>query len=253
MKEFFTFKTSEGIELHGWMLKPAGFNPSQKYPVLITQYSGPNSQQVLDNFRVGWNEYLAQEGFVVVSVDPRGTGARGEAFRKATYMQLGKYESDDMVEAARYLAGQSYIDGQKIAIWGWSYGGFMTALTMSKGGELFRAGISVAPVTSWRFYDSIYTERYMRTPRENPDGYDDNSPLSHAGKIKGRMLLVHGTADDNVHVQNSMELAEAMVQGNVQFEMMIYTNRNHGIRGGNTTMHLYKMKTDFLKRELQGN
>lgn len=252
LKEFFTFKTAEGIELHGWMLKPANFNPAQKYPVLITQYSGPNSQQVLDNFRVGWNEYLAQEGFLVVSVDPRGTGARGEAFRKATYMQLGKYESDDMVETARYLSRQPYVDGEKIAIWGWSYGGFMTALTMSKGGELFRAGISVAPVTSWRFYDSIYTERYMRTPRENPEGYDDNSPLSHAGKIKGRMLLVHGTADDNVHVQNSMELAEALVQGNVQFEMMIYTNRNHGIRGGNTTMHLYKMKTDFLKRELQG-
>ena len=251
-KEFFTFKTSAGIDLHGWMLKPADFNPAQKYPVLITQYSGPNSQQVLDNFRVGWNEYLAQEGFVVVSVDPRGTGARGEAFRKVTYMQLGKYESDDMVEAARYLARQPYIDGEKIAIWGWSYGGFMTALTMSKGGELFRAGISVAPVTSWRFYDSIYTERYMRTPRENPDGYDDNSPLSHAGNIKGRMLLVHRTADDNVHVQNTMELAEALVQGNFKFDRMIYTNRIHGIRGGNTSMHLYKMKTDFLKRELQG-
>lgn len=252
MKEFFTFTTSEGVELHGWMLKPANFDPVKKYPVLITQYSGPNSQQVLDNFRVGWNEYLAQEGFLVVSVDPRGTGARGEDFRKVTYMQLGKYESDDMVETARYLSRQPYVDSEKIAIWGWSYGGFMTALSMSKGGELFRAGISVAPVSSWRFYDSIYTERYMRTPRENPEGYDDNSPLTHAGKIKGRMLLVHGTADDNVHVQNSMELAEAMVQGNVQFDMMIYTNRNHGIRGGNTTMHLYKMKTDFLKRELQG-
>lgn len=251
-REFFKFTTSEGIELNGWMLKPAGFNPSGKYPVLIVQYSGPNSQQVTDNFRVGWNEYLAQEGFLVVSVDPRGTAARGESFRKATYMQLGKYESDDMVETARYLARQPYVDAGKIGIWGWSYGGFMVGLSMSKGGELFRAGISVAPVTSWRFYDTIYTERYMRTPRENPEGYDDNSPLFHADKVKGRMLLVHGSADDNVHVQNTMEYAEALVQAGVQFDLAIYTNRNHGIRGGNTTMHLYKMKTDFLKRELMG-
>lgn len=251
-REFFTFTTSEGTELNGWMLKPLNFNSSGKYPVVIVQYSGPNSQQVTDNFRIGYNEYLAQEGFLVVSVDPRGTGARGEAFRKATYMQLGKYESDDMVEAARYLARQSYVDQGRIGIWGWSYGGFMVALSMSKGGEIFRAGISVAPVTSWRFYDTIYTERYMRTPRENPEGYDDNSPLFHADKVKGRMLLVHGTADDNVHVQNTMEYAEALVQAGVQFDMAIYTNRNHGIRGGNTTMHLYQLKTEFLKRELMG-
>ena len=211
-----------------------------------------NSQQVTDNFRIGWNEFLAQEGFLVVCVDPRGTAARGEAFRKVTYLQLGRYESDDMVETARYLARQPYVDGSNIGIHGWSYGGFMVALSMSKGGELFKAGISVAPVTSWRFYDTIYTERYMRTPRENPEGYDDNSPLFHAGKVKGRMLLVHGSADDNVHAQNTMEYAEALVQADVQFDMAIYTNRNHGIRGGNTTMHLYKMKTDFLKRELQG-
>ena len=251
-REFFSFTTAEGVELNGWMLKPVHFDPLKKYPVLIVQYSGPNSQQVTDNFRIGWNEFLAQEGFIVVSVDPRGTGARGEAFRKVTYMQLGKYESDDMVEAARYLARQPYIDSGRIGIWGWSYGGFMVALSMSKGGELFRAGISVAPVTSWRFYDTIYTERFMRTPSENPEGYDDNSPLFHAGKVKGRMLLVHGSADDNVHVQNTMEYAEALVQAGVQFDMAIYTNRNHGIRGGNTTMHLYKMKTDFLKRELMG-
>ena len=250
-REFFKFTTSEGIELNGWMLKPQNFDASRKNPVVIVQYSGPNSQQVTDNFRVGWNEYLAQEGFVVVSVDPRGTGARGEAFRKATYMQLGRYESDDLVETARYLAQQSFIDAKKIGIWGWSYGGFMAALTLSKGGELFRAGIAVAPVTSWRFYDTIYTERYMRTPRENPEGYDENSPLFHAEKVKGRLLLVHGTADDNVHAQNTMEYAEALVQAGVQFDMALYTNRNHGIRGGNTTMHLYKMKTDFLKRELQ--
>ncbi|MCL1822319.1 MAG: S9 family peptidase [Prolixibacteraceae bacterium] len=251
-KEFFTFKTGDGIELNGWMLKPNGFDTSRRYPVLITQYSGPNSQQVLDNWNVGWNHYLAQEGFLVVSVDPRGTGARGENFRKATYLQLGKYESDDMVEAARYLASLPYVDAGNIAIWGWSYGGFMTALTMSKGGELFKAGISVAPVTSWRFYDSIYTERYMRTPGENAEGYDNNSPIFHADGMKGRLLLIHGSADDNVHAQNTMEYSEALVQAGVQFDMFVYTNRNHGIYGGNTTMHLYKMKTDFLKRELQG-
>jgi dipeptidyl-peptidase 4 len=251
-KEFFKFTTADGIELNGWMMKPANFDASKKYPVVIVQYSGPNSQQVTDNFRIGYNEYLAQEGFLVVCVDPRGTAARGEAFRKVTYMQLGKFESDDMVETARYLARQPFVDESKIGIHGWSYGGFMVALSMSKGGELFRAGVSVAPVTSWRFYDTIYTERYMRTPRENPEGYDDNSPLFHADKVKGRMLLVHGTADDNVHAQNTTEYAEALVQAGVQFEMMLYTNRNHGIRGGNTTMHLYKMKTDFLKRELMG-
>ena len=251
-REFFKFTTADAVELNGWMLKPLNFDATKKYPVVIVQYSGPNSQQVTDNFRVGWHEFLAHEGFLVVCVDPRGTAARGEAFRKVTYLQLGRYESDDMVETARYLARQPYVDGSNIGIHGWSYGGFMVALSMSKGGELFKAGISVAPVTSWRFYDTIYTERYMRTPRENPEGYDDNSPLFHAGKVKGRMLLVHGSADDNVHAQNTMEYAEALVQADVQFDMAIYTNRNHGIRGGNTTMHLYKMKTDFLKRELQG-
>jgi dipeptidyl-peptidase 4 len=179
-REFFTFTTSNGTELHGWMLKPSNFNTSATYPVIITQYSGPNSQQVLDIFRIGWNEYLAQQGFLVVCVDPRGTGARGEDFRKSTYMQLGKFESDDIVETAKYLARQPYVDAGNIGIWGWSYGGFMTALSMSKGGEIFKAGIAVAPVTSWRFYDTIYTERFMRTPRENPEGYDDNSPLFHA-------------------------------------------------------------------------
>jgi dipeptidyl-peptidase-4 len=251
-REFFTIKTADEIEMNAWMLKPPNFNPSAKYPVVMVQYSGPNSQQVTDAFRVGWNEYLAQEGFLVVCVDPRGTGARGEAWRKATYLQLGKYESDDMVEAARYLARQPYVDSENIGIWGSSYGGFMVALSMSKGGELFKAGISVAPVTSWRFYDTIYTERYMRTPRENPDGYDDNSPISHADKIKGRLLLIHGSADDNVHVQNTMEYTEALVQAGVQFDMAIYTNRRHGIRGGNTTMHLYNMKMAFLNRELKG-
>jgi dipeptidyl-peptidase-4 len=252
-KEFFSFKTSEGIELNGYMIKPAGFDASKKHPVLMTQYSGPNSQSVSDSWGsgIGWNEYLAQEGFLIVCVDPRGTAARGEDFRKVTYQQLGKYESEDQVEAAKYLGTLPFVDKSNIAIFGWSYGGFMVCLSMEKGGELFKAGISVAPVTSWRFYDSVYTERYMRTPQENPEGYDENSPLSHAGDIKGRLLIIHGSADDNVHAQNTYEMTEKMVQAGVQFDMAIYTNRNHGIRGGNTTMHLYTKMTNFLKEQLQ--
>uniref|UniRef100_UPI0032170A9E S9 family peptidase n=1 Tax=uncultured Draconibacterium sp. TaxID=1573823 RepID=UPI0032170A9E len=252
-KEFFTFTTSEGIELNGYMIKPVDFNASKKYPVLMTQYSGPNSQSVTDSWGhgVGWNEYLAQEGFLVVCVDPRGTAARGEDFRKVTYQQLGKYESDDQVEAAKYLGTLPYVDPNNIAIFGWSYGGFMTLLSMEKGGDVFKAGISVAPVTNWRFYDSVYTERYMRTPQENPEGYDDNSPLSHAADIKGRLLIIHGSADDNVHAQNTYEMTEQLVQAGVQFDMAIYTNRNHGIHGGNTSMHLYTKMTNFLKEQLQ--
>lgn len=249
-KEFFTFKTSEGIELNGWMIKPANFDQSKKYPLVMTQYSGPNSQEVLDKWSIGWDDYLAQEGFVIACVDPRGTGARGEEFRKMTYQQLGKYESDDQVEAAKYLGTLSFVDKNRIAIWGWSYGGFMAALCMEKGAGVFKAGISVAPVTNWRFYDSVYTERYMRTPNENPEGYDDNSPLFHAEKIKGNYLLIHGSADDNVHLQNTMEFSERMVQAGVQFDMAIYTNRNHGIRGGNTSMHLYTKMTNWLKEKL---
>lgn len=252
-KEFFTFTTSEGVQLNGYMIKPIGFNPANRYPVLMTQYSGPNSQSVSDSWGrgIGWYEYLAQEGFLVVCVDPRGTAARGEDFRKVTYQQLGKYESDDQVEAAKYLGTLTYVDKNNIAIYGHSYGGFMVLLSMEKGGELFKAGIAGAPVTSWRFYDTIYTERYMRTPQENPEGYDDNSPLSHAGDIKGRLLIMHGTADDNVHAQNTYEFTEKMVQAGVQFDMAIYTNRNHGIYGGNTTMHRYIKMTNFLKDLLQ--
>lgn len=250
-KEFFSFTTSENIELNGWMIKPANFDASKKYPVVLTQYSGPNSQSALDKWGISWNNYLAQEGYLVVCVDPRGTGARGEEFRKVTYMQLGKYESDDHIEAAKYLGNLPFVDKNKIGMWGWSYGGFMTALTMGKGGDLFRAGISVAPVTHYRYYDSVYTERYMRTPQENPDGYDDNSVFAHAAGIKGRLFLVHGSADDNVHVQNTMELTEALVQAGVQFDMAIYTNRNHGIYGGNTTMHLYKSFNNFLEKNLK--
>ncbi len=249
-KEFFSFATSGNILLNGWMIKPPGFDPGQRYPVVINQYSGPNSQKVTDSWSIGWDEYLAQEGFLVVCVDPRGTGARGEEFRKVTYMQLGKFETDDLVETARHLTTLPFVDSRNMAIWGWSYGGFTTALTLTKGGDLFKAGIAVAPVTDWRYYDNIYTERYMRTPAENLSGYTENSPISHAGKISGRLLLVHGSADDNVHLQNTMEFSEALVQAGIPFEMAIYTNRNHSIRGGNTTLHLYKKMTAFLKEQL---
>ncbi len=253
-KEFFTFTTSEGTDLNGYMIKPVGFDTSKKYPVLMTQYSGPGSdfQEVLDSWGgINWENYLAQEGFLIVCVDPRGTAARGENFRKVTYMQLGKYETDDQVEAAKYLGTLPYVDPNNIAIFGWSYGGFVTCLAMEKGGNLFKAGIAVAPVTSWRFYDTVYTERFMRTPQQNPEGYDENSPLSHAADITGRLLIIHGSADDNVHAQNTFEFTEKLVQAGVQFDMAIYTNRNHGISGGNTTMHLYTKMTDFLKEHLQ--
>lgn len=252
-KEFFSFTTSQGIELNGYMIKPEGFNASKKYPVVMTQYSGPNSQSVSDSWGrgIGWENYLAQEGFLVVCVDPRGTAARGEDFRKITYMQLGNFESDDQVEAARYLGTLPYVDKKNIAIYGWSYGGFMVLLAMEKGGDLFKAGISVAPVTSYRYYNTIYTERYMRAPDENKEGYDENAPLTHAGEIKGRLLIIHGSADDNVHAQNTYEFAEKLVQAGVQFDMAIYTNRNHGIRGGNTSKHLYTKMTEFLKEQLK--
>lgn len=249
-KSFFSFKTAEGVNLNGWMIKPVNFDPNKKYPLVMTQYSGPGSQQVMDEWKVDWYNYLAQEGFVVACVDPRGTGGRGEDFKKITYMQLGKYESDDQIEAAKYLASQPYVDGSNIAIWGWSYGGFMSLLSLEKGGDIFKAGIAVAPVTNFKYYDDIYTERYMRTPHENPDGYKDNAPITHAGDIKGRLLLIQGSADDNVHLQNTMEFAEALVQAGVQFDMAIYTNRDHSISGGNTRLHLYQRMTDFLKANL---
>lgn len=248
---FFTFKTSDGTELNGYMIKLSGFDPSKKYPVVMTQYSGPNSQEVTDSWQFDWHNYLAEKGFIIVCVDPRGTAARGEEFRKCTYMQLGKIESDDMVEAANYVASLPYCDEKNIGIWGWSYGGFMTTLCMEKGGTIFKAGVAVAPVTNWRFYDTVYTERYMRKPSENSDGYDDNSPISHPEGIKGNLLLIHGTADENVHTQNTYEFAEALVQAGVQFDMQIYTNRNHSIFGGNTRMHLYTKITNYFETHLK--
>jgi dipeptidyl-peptidase 4 len=249
-KTFFSFKTSEGVELNAYIIKPANFDGSIKYPVLVTQYSGPNSQSVRDGWSFGYNEMLAQKGYLVACVDPRGTGARGEEFRKVTYKELGKYETIDMIEFAKYLGSLSYVDASRIGIWGWSYGGYMTLLAITKGADYFKAGISVAPVTNWRYYDNIYTERYMQKPQDNASGYDDNSPINHAAKMKGKLLLVHGTADDNVHVQNSMEMSEALVQANKQFEQFYYTNRNHGIYGGNTSMHLYTMMVNFLLKNL---
>jgi len=249
-KEFFTFKTTEGVELYGYMIKPHDFDANKKYPVFMTQYSGPNSQSVSNRWEFGWSQLLAQKGYIVACVDPRGTGNRGRDFRKVTYLQLGKYETIDQIEAAKYLGTLPFIDKSRIGIYGWSYGGFMASLCITKGADYFKTAIAVAPVTNWRYYDNIYTERFMRTPQENPEGYDSNSPVNHADKLKGKFLLIHGTADDNVHVQNSMEFAEALVQANKDFRMQYYTNRNHGIYGGNTRFHLQMLMTNFILENL---
>ena len=207
------------------------------------------TQEVLDKWDIDWEQALAAEGYIVACVDPRGTGARGEEFRKCTYQKLGRYESDDQIAAARHLGSLPYVDTSRIGIWGWSYGGFMSTLCMCRS-DVFRMGIAVAPVVNWRFYDSIYTERYMRTPQENPSGYDDNSPIEHAQNLHGRLLLVHGTADDNVHYQNQMELVDRLVQSGKQFDMFTYPNRNHSIYGGNVRYHLYTMMLEYVKEKL---
>lgn len=252
-KEFIQIPAADGkTMLNAWIMKPADFDPQTQYPVLITQYSGPNSQQVKNNWGgVNWLNYLNQEGYVVACIDPRGTAARGEEFRKCTYMQLGKLESDDMIAAGRWLAEQPFINPQKVGIWGWSYGGFMSSLCIMKGNDVFSTAIAVAPVTHYKFYDSIYTERYMRTPRENEKGYEENAPLNWAPKLKGNLLICHGTADDNVHVQNTYELAERLVQANKQFDMGIYNNRNHSIYGGNTSRQLYGKFVKYLNEHLK--
>lgn len=252
-KTFFSFTTSEGVKLNGWMIKPPDFNPAKKYPAFLTIYGGPGSQTVTNSwggFNYFWHQMLAQKGYVVVSVDNRGTGARGVEFKKITYKQLGKYETMDQIETAKYLAGLDYIDGDRIGVQGWSYGGYMSSLCLLKGAAHFKAAIAVAPVTNWRFYDTIYTERYMQTPQENGDGYDDNSPINHVEKLEGAYLLVHGMADDNVHLQNTSEMIEALVQADKQFDLFVYPNKNHGIYGGNTRYHLYKKMTDFLEENL---
>lgn len=256
-REPFSFTTSEGVQLNGWILKPLNFDTSKRYPVIMHQYSGPGSQQVTDSWSAGsmgqggaFDSYLAQQGFIVVSVDGRGTGGRGADFEKCTYLKIGDLESKDQVEAALYLGSLPFVDKDRIGIWGWSYGGFNTLMSMSEGRGVFRAGVAIAPPTSWRFYDSIYTERYMRTPKENPDGYDVN-PIVRAQKLHGALLLCHGTADDNVHPQNSYEYAEALVQADKDFRELYYTNRNHSIYGGNTRNHLLRQVANFFVTELK--
>ncbi|MHC1707900.1 MAG: S9 family peptidase [Bacteroidales bacterium] len=251
--EFFTVPAAEGLELNAYMIKPASFDPAKKYPVFMNVYGGPGSQSVENRwgyFDFAWYQMLAQKGYISVCVDNRGTAFRGESFKKCTYKQLGKLETEDQIAAAKYLSKLPYIDGNRIGIWGWSYGGYMTALCMTKGADVFKTGIAVAPVINWRNYDNIYTERFMQTPQENPSGYDENSPVHFAKELKGNFLLVHGTADDNVHFQNSVEFADALISANKQFRQFFYPNRNHGIYGGNTRMHLYKMMTDFILEKL---
>ncbi|MEG2067282.1 MAG: S9 family peptidase [Tannerellaceae bacterium] len=245
-KEFIKLQTASDIELNAWIVKPANFDESKKYPVLMVQYSGPNSQQVLDKFSFDWEHYLAANGYIVVSVDGRGTGARGEAFRKCTYLRMGDLESRDQVEAAQALGKLPYVDKNRMAIWGWSFGGYTTLMAMSVGNGTFKAGIAVAPPTDWKYYDSVYTERYMRTPKENFEGYAATSPLLKAKNLKGKLLLVHGTADDNVHFLQTMDYAEALVQAGKQFDMHVYKDRNHGISGGNTRYHLYTKMSNYL-------
>ena len=256
-REPFSFTTSEGVALNGWMVKPKDFDANKKYPVIMHQYSGPGSQQVTNSWSAGsmgqggaFDSYLAQEGFIVVSVDGRGTGGRGSEFEKCTYLNLGNLESKDQVETALYVGSLPYVDKDRIGIWGWSYGGFNTLMSMSEGRGVFRAGVAIAPPTNWKYYDSVYTERYMRTPKENPDGYATN-PIERASKLHGALLICHGTADDNVHPQNTYEYSEALVQADKDFRELFYTNRNHSIFGGNTRNHLLRQVAQFFKTELK--
>lgn len=252
-KEFFTFPTVDGTQLNGYIIKPADFDPNKKYPVLMYVYGGPGSQNVLNSWggtRDFWHQQLAAEGIIVACVDNRGTGARGRDFKHSTYANLGKLETIDQIEGAKYFAKMPFVDPSRIGIWGWSYGGYMSSLSLMIGNDVFKTAIAVAPVTTWRYYDTIYTERYLQTPQLNPAGYDDNSPITHVNKLKGNLLLIHGTGDDNVHFQNAVDLTNALIAADKQFESFYYPNRNHGIYGGNTTWHLYTMMTDFLKRKL---
>ena len=252
-KEFFQIPNKNGDQMNAWMIKPKDFSPNKKYPVLMFQYSGPGSQQVSnawDGRNTIWFNLLAQKGYIVLCVDGRGTGYRGTKYKKATYKNLGKYEIEDQIAAAQWIGSQSFVDAGRIGIFGWSFGGYMASLAMTKGADVFKLGIAVAPVTTWRYYDTIYTERYLQTPQENPQGYDENSPINFAGLMKGKYLLIHGTADDNVHYQNAVEMAEALIQKNKEFEFMTYPDKNHGIYGGNTRLHLYQKMTDFILNNL---
>ncbi|MBD0368706.1 MAG: S9 family peptidase, partial [Flavisolibacter sp.] len=252
--EFIRVPNSKGDTLNGWMIKPTQFNATKKYPVLFCNYGGPGSQEVANRMHryYYWHQLLAEKGFIVVSIDNTGTGYRGEEFKKKTYLQMGKLEIEDQIDAAQWLSRMPFVDASKIGHWGWSYGGFMSSLAITKGAGVFSAAVAVAPVTSWRFYDNIYTERYMRTPQENPKGYDDNSPINLVDRIRGKYLLIHGTADDNVHFQNSTQMVTALVKANVDFESFYYPNKNHGISGqaDNTTYHLWSKMTNWILQNL---
>ncbi|MCF8329205.1 MAG: S9 family peptidase [Crocinitomicaceae bacterium] len=251
-KEFITFDVN-GNKLNGWIMKPANFNSTKKYPVYMTLYGGPGHNEVVDawdNSDYMFHQLLTQKGYIVACVEPRGTLYRGAAFKKSTYLQLGKLETEDLIASAKELQGYPYVDANRIGVMGWSYGGFMASLAITKGADVFKMAVAVAPVTNWRNYDNIYTERFMRTPKENAEGYDANSPVNYVNLMKGKFLLVHGAADDNVHYQNSMELINAMVKADKQFDLFIYPNRNHGIYGGNTRNHLFKMILDFVEENL---
>jgi dipeptidyl-peptidase-4 len=252
-KEFFELTTEKGNKLNAWMIKPKDFDATKKYPVFMYQYSGPGSQQVANDW-LDTNDYwfmmLSQQGYITVCVDGRGTGFKGAAFKKCTQKELGKYEVEDQIDAAKVIGNYSYVDKTRIGIFGWSFGGFMSSNCLFKGADVFKMAIAVAPVTNWRFYDSIYTERYLQTPQENASGYDDNSPINYVSKLKGNFLLIHGTADDNVHFQNSMQMIEALVQANKQFDWAIYPDKNHGIYGGKTRIQLYNKMTNFIKEKL---
>ncbi|NUY82520.1 S9 family peptidase [Flavobacterium sp. MAH-1] len=252
-KEFFVLKTEKGHELNAWIIKPKNFDASKKYPVFMYQYSGPGSQEVANNWLDAndyWFMMLSQQGYITVCVDGRGTGFKGAAFKKVTQLNMGKLEVEDQIDAAKVIGNYPYVDKSRIGIFGWSYGGFMSSNCILKGADVFKMAIAVAPVTNWRFYDSVYTERYMTTPQENPAGYDDNSPINFAQNLKGKYLLIHGSADDNVHVQNSMQMIEALVQANKQFDWAIYPDKNHGIYGGKTRIQLFNKMTDFILQNL---
>jgi dipeptidyl-peptidase 4 len=252
-KEFFMFKTSEGVDLNAWMIKPVNFDEKKKYPVFLVFYGGPGRNMVNNSFAGSdyyWHQMLAEKGYIVMCVDNRGTLYRGVAFKKCTYKQLGKLEVADQIETAKYLGTLPYVDKTRLGTFGWSYGGYLSSLCITKGADYFKAAIAVAPVTNWRYYDNIYTERFMSLPQENASGYDDNSPINHVSKLKGKYLLIHGSGDDNVHVQNTMEMINALVAANKQFDLFIYPDKNHGIYGGNTRFHLYTKMTDFLLNNL---
>lgn len=250
-KEFFTMTNGNGTMLNGFIVKPADFNPSKQYPAVLVQYSGPSSQEVLNRWVIDWYHYLANQGFIVACVDGRGTGGRGKAFETTVYQKLGRYETEDQTAAARYIANLPYIDGSRIGIWGWSYGGYETLMAMTTGGGIFRAGVAIAPVTDWRFYDTIYAERYMRTPNENADGYRYGAPVTHASKLQGDLLIISGTADDNVHMSNTMEFTAALIEAEKQFDMMLYPNQNHSIKGCNSRYHIYSRVCKFYNEKLK--